>query len=50
LPTPSATELMWLAVSPDDTCVIVSAATYTSDIWLLEQFEPPRRALSWIGR
>ena len=45
LPIATAAELQWLATSPDDTRVIVSAATNTSDIWLLEQFEPPPR--SW---
>jgi hypothetical protein len=30
-----------LALSPDETRIIVGAGTPTSDIWLLEQFDPP---------
>jgi Tol biopolymer transport system component len=40
LPLASAADLQGLALSPDDTRIIVSAGTNTSDIWLLEQFEP----------
>jgi dipeptidyl aminopeptidase/acylaminoacyl peptidase len=41
LPLASESDLEWLAFSPDDTRIIVSAGTNTSDIWLLEQFELP---------
>jgi Tol biopolymer transport system component len=49
LPTSSAAELPWLALTPDNARIIVSARTETSDIWLLEQFEPPSpRWLRWL--
>jgi WD40 repeat protein len=41
LPLASESDLEWLALSPDDTRIIASAGTNTSDIWLLEQFELP---------
>ncbi|MGH6693251.1 MAG: LpqB family beta-propeller domain-containing protein, partial [Gammaproteobacteria bacterium] len=41
LPVAPSEELQWLALSPDGARIIVTAVTNTSDIWLLEQFEPP---------
>jgi hypothetical protein len=39
-----------LALSPDETRIIVGAGTPTSDIWLLEQFEPPAAPWSrWLS-
>jgi eukaryotic-like serine/threonine-protein kinase len=47
LPVAPATELEWPAMAADDAHVIVSATTSTSDIWLLEQFEPPTASWTW---
>jgi hypothetical protein len=41
LPVASSATVQGLALSPDETRIIVGAGTPTSDIWLLEQFEPP---------
>jgi Tol biopolymer transport system component len=41
LPLASSADLQGLTLSPDDSRIIVGAGTNTSDIWLLEQFEPP---------
>ena len=41
LPLASAADLQGLALSPDNSRIIVGAGTNTSDIWLLEQFEAP---------
>ena len=35
-----------MAVTPDDSRIIVSAGINASDIWLLERFEPPRSVLA----
>jgi dipeptidyl aminopeptidase/acylaminoacyl peptidase len=51
LPLAPSAELQWLTLSPDDSRLIVSAGTNTSDIWLLEEFEPPAsRWARWLGR
>ncbi len=51
LPLAAAADLQWLALSPDGTRIIASAGANTSDIWLLEQFDPPSapwaRLLRW---
>ena len=41
LPLTAAAIVEGLALSPDETRIIVGAGTPTSDIWLLEQFDPP---------
>jgi Tol biopolymer transport system component len=41
LPIATSVNLQWLALSLDETRLIVSAGTNTSDIWVLEQFDPP---------
>jgi Tol biopolymer transport system component len=41
LPLASATDIQGLTLSPDDSRIILAAGVPTSDIWLLEQFEPP---------
>jgi Tol biopolymer transport system component len=41
LPLASTADVAGMALSPDDSHVILGAGTTTSDIWLLEQFEPP---------
>jgi dipeptidyl aminopeptidase/acylaminoacyl peptidase len=46
LPLATTADLQWMAVTPDDSRVIVSAGMNTSDIWLLERFEPPRSLLA----
>ena len=40
LPLASTADIVGMALSPDDSHIIVGAGTPTSDIWLLEQFEP----------
>jgi Tol biopolymer transport system component len=45
LPLASSAELQGLALSPDGSRIIVAAGANTSEIWLLEQFEPPSQ--SW---
>jgi Tol biopolymer transport system component len=50
LPLASASDVQWLAVSPDNARIILSAGTNTSDIWLLEQFErSPSQWARWVG-
>jgi Tol biopolymer transport system component/predicted Ser/Thr protein kinase len=41
LPLAASADVEGLAFSPDESRIIVGAGTPTSDIWLLEQFEPP---------
>jgi Tol biopolymer transport system component len=41
LPLAASTEIQGMALSPDESQIIVGAGAPTSDIWLLEQFEPP---------
>jgi Tol biopolymer transport system component/predicted Ser/Thr protein kinase len=41
LPLASSATVEGLALSPDESRILVGAGTPTSDIWLLEQFEPP---------
>jgi Tol biopolymer transport system component/predicted Ser/Thr protein kinase len=51
LPLAASTEIQGMSLSADESQVIVGAGTPTSDIWLLEQFEPPiprwRRWMRW---
>jgi dipeptidyl aminopeptidase/acylaminoacyl peptidase len=51
LPLAASTEIQGMSLSADESRVIVGAGTPTSDIWLLEQFEPPiprwRRWMRW---
>jgi Tol biopolymer transport system component len=50
LPLASVAALQWLALSPDDARIIVSAGANTSDIWLLEEFEPASSLLTrWLS-
>jgi eukaryotic-like serine/threonine-protein kinase len=46
LPLASTADVQGLTLSPDNSHIIVAAGTATSDIWLLEQFEPP--AAPWL--
>ena len=51
LPLASEANLDGLALSPDESRIIVGAGTDTSDIWLLEQFEPPSPPWArWLRR
>jgi Tol biopolymer transport system component len=51
LPLASSADIQGLALSPDDSRIIVGAGTTTSDIWLLEQFEPPSPPWArWLRR
>jgi Tol biopolymer transport system component len=51
LPLASTADLDWLTLSPDEARIIVSTGTSTSDIWLLEEFEPPRPPWArWLRR
>ena len=51
LPLAASTEIQGMALSPDESRVIVGAGAPTSDIWLLEQFEPPMSSWRrWFGR
>lgn len=51
LPLAASTEIQGMSLSADESHVIVGAGTPTSDIWLLEQFEPPiPRWQRWIGQ
>lgn len=51
LPVAASVDVQGMALTPDESRIIVGAAAPTSDIWLLEDFEPPlpfwRR---WLGR
>jgi hypothetical protein len=51
LPIAASVDVQGMALSPDESRIIVGAGTPTSDIWMLEQFEPTvpfwRR---WLGR
>ena len=46
LPLAATADLLWMAVTPDDSRIIVSAGMNASDIWLLERFEPPSSPLA----
>ena len=48
LPLAASAEIQGMALAPDESHIIVGTGTATSDIWLLERFEPP--ALSWLSR
>jgi Tol biopolymer transport system component len=48
LPLASAADVQALALTPDDTRVVVSAGTNTSDIWILERFERPPSTPRWL--
>jgi Tol biopolymer transport system component len=51
LPLAASTEIQGMAISPDESQIIVGAGSPSSDIWLLEAFEPPRpRWRRWLGR
>jgi Tol biopolymer transport system component len=51
LPLASSANVQGLALSPDDKRIVLGAGTDTSDIWLLEQFEPPPAPWSrWLRR
>ena len=51
LPLPSTADVQGMALSPDDSYVVLAAGTPTSDIWLLEQFEPPPAPwVRWLRR
>ena len=51
LPLASAANVAGLALSPDESRIIVGAGTDTSDIWLLEEFEPPSPPWArWLRR
>ncbi len=51
VPLAASVDVQGMALTPDESRIIVGAAAPTSDIWLLEDFEPPlpfwRR---WLGR
>ena len=48
LPLAASAEIQGMALAPDESHIVVGTGTATSDIWLLERFEPP--ALSWLSR
>jgi sugar lactone lactonase YvrE len=51
LPLAASAIVEGLALSPDESRIILGAGTPTSDIWLLEQFEPPAEPWSrWFRR
>jgi Tol biopolymer transport system component len=51
LPLPSTADVQGMALSPDDSYIVLAAGTPTSDIWLLEQFEPLSAPLArWLRR
>jgi Tol biopolymer transport system component len=51
LPLASSADVQGMALSPDDSRIILGAGTTTSDIWLLEQFEPPAPPwAAWLRR
>jgi Tol biopolymer transport system component len=51
LPLAISTDVQGMALTPDESRVIVGAGAPTSDIWLLEQFEPPAPFWRhWLGR
>lgn len=51
LPLASTTTVAGLALSPDNSHIIVAAGTATSDIWLLEKFELPAAPWArWLRR
>jgi Tol biopolymer transport system component len=51
LPLASSANLEGLALSPDESRIVVGAGTDTSDIWPLEQFEPPSSSWArWLRR
>ena len=50
LPLAPATDIEGLALSPDDSHIILGAGVPTSDIWLLEQLEPSSSLLTRLLR
>lgn len=51
LPAAPTVDLQMLAMTPDDSRLIVSAVTNRADIWLLEEFEAQPSWLSgWLRR
>jgi hypothetical protein len=48
LPLASSADVQGLTLAPDDSHIIVGAGADTSDIWLLEQFEPRSGRPSWL--
>jgi Tol biopolymer transport system component len=51
LPLSASTEIQGMTLSPDESRIIVGAGAPTSDIWLLENFEPPVPAWRrWMTR
>jgi len=51
LPLAASTEIQGMSLSADESQIIVGAGTPTSDIWLLEQFDPPMPAWRrWFAR
>jgi hypothetical protein len=51
LPVASTADVDWLALALDEARIIASTRTNTSDIWLLDQFEPPLAPwLRWLRR
>jgi hypothetical protein len=51
LPAAPTVDLQMLAMTPDDSRLIVSAITNRADIWLLEEFEAQPSWLSgWLRR
>lgn len=51
LPLAASAEIRGMGLSADESQIIAGAGTPTSDIWLLEQFEPPSSHWAqWFGR
>ncbi len=51
LPIAASAEIRGMALTPDESRVIVGTGTGTSDIWLLEHFQPAEpRWMRWLGR
>ncbi len=51
LPLAASADIQGMTLSPDGSRIIVGAGTDTSDIWLLEQFEPPSPPWArWLRR
>jgi len=50
LPIAASVHVQGMTLSADESRIIVGAGTPTSDIWMLEQFEPPTRWWRrWVG-
>jgi Tol biopolymer transport system component len=51
LPLAASADIQGMALSPDESHIIIGAGTATSDIWLLEQFAPLAPLWArWLGR